>query len=75
MTAYNKFFENLRFYIVLDNEFYHVRKQKDAFKLLQVTKREIRSELRKNNLKFKRNKEAYLKIVVNKALITIDNNE
>jgi hypothetical protein len=32
MTASNKFFENLRFYIVLDNEFYHVRKQKDAFK-------------------------------------------
>ncbi|HSI75535.1 MAG TPA: hypothetical protein VK957_06560 [Lunatimonas sp.] len=75
MTPYNKFFENQKYYIELENEFHPVRKKKDAFKLLQVTKREIRPELKRNNLKFKRNKEAYLKVVVNNALKTRNNVE
>lgn len=75
MTPYNKFFENLRFYVVLEDEFHPVRKKKDALKLLQVTKREIRSELRSNNVKFKKNKEAYLKIVVMNAIKNTDDEE
>lgn len=75
MTPYNKFFENLKFYIFLENEFHPVKKKKDAFKLLLVSKKDIRSELRTNNLKFKRNKETYLKVVVTKALKISDNNE
>jgi len=75
MSPLNKFFENQKFYIVLEDEFHPIRKRKDAFNLLQVSKREVRSEFRQNNLKFKKDKEAYLKIVVNQALKTIDKDE
>lgn len=75
MTPYTKFFENLRFYVFLDDEFHPVRKKKEALKLLQVTKRDIRSELKSNNVKFRKNKEAYFKIVVMHASKTADDDE
>lgn len=75
MTPYSKFFENLKFFILLEDQFHPVRKKKDVFRLLHVTKRDIRPDLKRNNLKFRKNKEAYLKVVVNNALKTNDINE
>jgi hypothetical protein len=70
MTPFNSFFENQRFYIHKNNEFYAIRRRKDIFSLLQITKGDIRSEIRKDGLKFRKNKEAYIKVAVNKALET-----
>lgn len=68
MTPFNSFFENRKYYIYMDNAYYPVQRRKDTFELLQISKKAIKPQIRKQALNFKKNKEAYLKIMVTKAL-------
>jgi hypothetical protein len=68
MAPFNTFLENRKYYIHMDNEYHSVRSRKDTFKLLQISKKAIKPEIRAQALNFKKNKEAYLRIMVIKAL-------
>nr|MBI1230118.1 hypothetical protein [Cytophagales bacterium] len=68
MSPFNSFLENKKYYIYMDNAYYSVRNRKDTFKLLQISKKAIKPEIRAQALTFKKDKETYLKIMVIKAL-------
>lgn len=64
LTPYLSYLEIERFFIEKDDQMHLIRRKKDAYRILSLNKKEIRSQLRESKLKFKRDREAYLLLLV-----------
>lgn len=56
--------ERKRYLIHLNGNYHYVRRKKEAFELLGLKKGEVKPQLKKERLRFKKHKEAYLKVLV-----------
>ncbi|WP_114749155.1 hypothetical protein [Pleomorphovibrio marinus] len=53
-----------RYLILLDGNFHYVRRKKEVFELMGLKKKDIKPQLKRDRIRFKKDKEAYLKILV-----------
>ncbi len=67
MESGRKYDERDWYLILMDEEFHLVKRKKEAFELLRLKKKEVKPLLRKEKLRFRRDKEAYLKVLITQA--------
>jgi hypothetical protein len=67
LNPYMSYLEIKRFFIEKDGIMHLIRRKKDSYRLLSINRKEIRPRIKEPRLKFKRDKEAYLLVLVNFA--------
>ncbi|WP_209331848.1 hypothetical protein [Lunatimonas salinarum] len=67
LNPYLSYLEVTRYFIEKENRMHLIRRKKDAYGVLSLNRKEIRPQLRESKLSFKRNKEAYLLLLVSTA--------
>jgi hypothetical protein len=61
-------YEDRDWYLIrLEKDYHLVKRKKEAFELLGLKKKEVKPLLKKDRLRFKRDKEAYLRVLITKA--------
>lgn len=61
---YDKYADKTRYFIEQEGKLTPIFKKKDAYRILDVDRKEVQPTLKKERVKFKRDKEAYLRILV-----------
>ncbi len=67
METGRKYEERDWFLVKMKGDYHLVKRKKEAFELLDLRKKEVKPLLRKDRLRFKRDTEAYLKVLITKA--------
>jgi len=67
LSPYLSYLEVKRYFIEKDDHMHLIRRKKDAYRILSLNRKEIRPQLRDPKLKFKRDREAYLLLLVSSA--------
>jgi hypothetical protein len=65
--TYNKYHDKVLYFIEKEGELIPINKKKDAFQILEANRKEVHPTLKKERVKFRRDKEAYLRILVEAA--------
>jgi hypothetical protein len=61
---YDKYVDKTRYFIEQEGKLIPIFKKKDAYRILDVNRKEVQPTLKKERVRFKRDKEAYLHILV-----------
>lgn len=65
--AYDKYHDKVLYFIEKEGELIPINKKKDAFRILEVNRKEVHPMLKTGRVKFTRDKETYLRILVEAA--------
>lgn len=64
---FDKYVDQSRYFIENDGELMPINKKKDAFRVLGVNRKEVQPRLKQERVKYRRDKEHYLRILVETA--------
>lgn len=67
LSPLKKYVDNQRFFYKINNEFFLITKKKEAFRMLNLNKREVRPQLKSRRLRFRKHKEEFLKVLVTQS--------